>query len=107
MAALSIAVGIANACLYYSGTSSSGNLEIVWALTFVVLIAMWVEADSRSYPEVYRPYEFGFLAFLFWFAYLPYYLVRTRKATGLLWLLGLAALYQLGFILKLALYLGS
>ncbi len=36
------------------------------------------------------------MIFIFWFVYLPYYLFRTRKLRGLLWLLGFALLFYLG-----------
>lgn len=57
---------------------------------FVVVLAVWfVEVESRDNPDIYRPYEHGLLAWMFWFAYLPYYLVKTRGIRGIGWLLGL------------------
>jgi hypothetical protein len=79
-----------------------GRFGILWAITFNLILAMWVEADSRSRPEIYRPYNLGFFAFFFWFAYVPYYLVRTRRLVGVLWLVGFLSLYLLGFLLTLA-----
>jgi hypothetical protein len=99
---LSIAVGICEAYLFGHDAMPDVRAETLWALTFSLILAMWVEADSRARPEIYRPYNIGFFAFFFWFAYAPYYLIRTRRARGAFWLLGLVALYFLGFFLTLA-----
>ena len=65
--------------------------DVVWYL----LLAAWVVADSAERRGVYRPYEFGFLVFLFAIVYVPWYLVSTRRWRGALMVLGLAGLYML------------
>ena len=50
----------------------------------VILVGMWVDADSRGRPNIYRPYEYGWLVYVYWIPYIPYYLWRTRGAKGLL-----------------------
>ncbi|MCC6609750.1 MAG: hypothetical protein IT515_08785 [Burkholderiales bacterium] len=70
---------------------------------FVILLALWIDADSRMHPEIYRPYEFGYLLLFLWLPYLPYYLWRTRGARGMLLLAGFLALFFLGPLARLAL----
>jgi hypothetical protein len=50
----------------------------------VCLVALWVDADSRGRREIYRPFEYGWLVYVYWIPYVPYYLWRTRRAKGLL-----------------------
>lgn len=71
----------------------------LWGLLFALLVAMWVEADSRGRDAVYRPFEFGWLIFVTGLLYLPYYLWRTRGAMGIVWLLGLLCLNWLSALL--------
>jgi len=105
--ALSLLVGVADAYLYYRGAGSEIGMSLAWAVLLSTLVAMWIEADSRRYRAVYRPFEFGFLLFLVWPVYLPYYLLRTRRALGLLWLAGFLVLYSFGLLLSVAIYLGG
>ena len=74
----------------YGGLSSwydVGASEPLLSLsTFIsaILVAMWVDADSRGRSDVYRPYEHGWLVYVYWIPYVPYYLWRTRGAKGIL-----------------------
>lgn len=74
--------------------------EYLWFLTIV----LWVVADSHGRPEINRPYEYGFLVYVFLLAYAPYYLIRTRRFKGLLLLGGLVVLSQLSWLTEWALY---
>jgi len=69
-----------------------------------VLLVLWVDTDSRDYPKIYRPYEYGYLVFLFWLPYLPYYLWRTRGWVGMLILGGFLVLLMLGYLVQWALF---
>jgi peptidoglycan/LPS O-acetylase OafA/YrhL len=74
----------------------------LWDFIFGILLALWIDADSKEHSEIYRPYEFGYLLLFLWLPYLPYYLWRTRRARGLLLLGGFLALFFLGFLVRLA-----
>ena len=74
----------------------------LWDFVFVILLALWIDADSKDHPEIYRPFEFGYLLLFLWLPYLPYYLWRTRRAWGLVVLGGFLALFFLGYLVRLA-----
>ena len=86
------------ALFYWYGAEPAGPVVILWPIAFVVLLVLWVDQDSKQHSEVYRPFEFGFLVFVFWIPYLPYYLVRTRGAKGIAELLGFVLLFFLGYL---------
>ena len=70
----------------------------------VFLLAMWVDADSKHHPQLGRPFDFGFLVLMFWLAYLPYYLWRTRGPAGLLIYAGFVGLWSMGLLVQLLIY---
>ena len=100
----SVLAAVADALSYWYGVESSAVLA-VWPAIFLILLILWVVEDSKGYPSIYKPFDFGFLAFVFAVPYLPYYLWRTRRFKGLLFLAGLAVLYLLGHLTKLVIYL--
>lgn len=102
---LSLLVGGYEAALFSVGRSAALPFRVTWSLIFLVLLVLWVDLDCRERKNIYRPFEFGFLVFLFWLPYLPYYLLRTRRAWGLLWLLGFALLFYAGNWLQWIVYL--
>jgi hypothetical protein len=74
-----------------------------WSL---LMLTLWVDADSKEPGRtVYRPYEFGFLVFMYWLPYLPYYFWRTRGAIGLAMFGGVAGLLALGYIAQWLIFL--
>ncbi len=84
--------------LYLKGFHLSEPFTNSWALVFLVLVVMWIDADSRSRPDVYRPFEYGFLVAIYWIPYAPYYLYRTRGVKGLVYFFAFATLYVLADI---------
>jgi hypothetical protein len=107
LVALSLAVAGLEAAAYSAGFDVASNAMSFWGLVFSLLLAWWVAADARDKPHIYRPYEFGWLVLYSLPIYLPYYLLRTRGAMGLLGLLGFIVLYFLGYFLQIALWLAS
>jgi hypothetical protein len=104
LVAASVLTGAYEVILYWLDVESAGSALSVSGLVFVVLLVCWVDADSNDYPQIYRPFEYGYLVLLFWIPYLPYYLWRTRRGVGLLMLAGFVALYFLGYLLQWAIY---
>jgi hypothetical protein len=103
--ALSTLVGLYQGFAFYLGYYPAREFERVWSYVFPLLLACWVEQDSKGRPEVYRPsFDMGLFIYLIWFLYLPFYLLRTRGRRGWLWILGLLCLVFLGGILQLAIY---
>jgi len=104
LVALSLLVSVYEGVLYWHDIEPNEGLLSLYGLIFVLVLILWVDADSKDYPTIYRPFEYGYLAFIFWLPYLPYYLWRTRKAVGLLMLLGFAGLFLMGFLTQLVIY---
>jgi hypothetical protein len=102
--AVSILAAVFQAMLYWHGVEAESPFIILWCFVFVFLLVLWVDLDSKGRPSIYRPHEYGFLVFLFWIPYIPYYLWRTRGPYGLLALLGFAALYFLGYFAQWGVY---
>jgi hypothetical protein len=71
--------------------------EILWLLTFTVIVTWWVQLDLRAHG-LSVPFEFEALVFWAWPLVVPYYLYRTRGRRGLvlgaaLWFLWLFPLF--------------
>ena len=96
---------IYQAILFWHGTDASENLLFTWQFIFIVLLVLWVDADSKNHPNIYRPFEYGQLVLFFWLPYLPFYMWRTRRAFGILLLFGFVLLYFLGYVAQLVIYL--
>ena len=102
---LSVVVAIYQAVVFWHGADASENLLATWQFIFIVLLVLWVDADSKNFPNIYRPFEYGQLVFFFWLPYLPFYMWRTRRVVGLLLLLGFVLLFFLGYFTQWVIYL--
>lgn len=89
---------------YWRDIEPSSPLISAWPVVFLVLLVLWVVEDSKNHPTIERPFEFGFLVFIWAIPYLPYYLWRTRRLRGFLLLIGFVVLYLLGYLGQLAIY---
>ena len=91
--------------LYYlrGGPPTSVAADLATTV-FPFLVVLWIDADRRNHPQVSRCFDYGFLVFLFLVPYLPYYLCRTRGATGLLMCAGFVGLFLMGFLVRLLIY---
>jgi hypothetical protein len=69
-----------------------------------LLLALWVDVDSKDRRQVKRSFDYGFLVLIFLLPYLPYYLWRTRGAAGLLICAGFLGLSLMGFLVQLLIY---
>ena len=102
---LSIASAIYQSVLYWFDMEASAGLVVLCQSCCVFLLVMWVDADSKGRANIYRPHEFGQLVLLYWLPYLPFYLWRTRHASGLGMLLGFMGLLVLGELAQFVIYL--
>lgn len=105
MMGLGLLIGLYEGTLFYLGYELGYELQTAWNVVAALLLGTWVEADSRNRPNVYRPFDLGWFVVLFAIPYLPYYLLKTRGAAGILWLLGMVAVLWLGFWLEWLIYL--
>jgi CDP-diglyceride synthetase len=83
------------AALKEQATSDATNY--LWTFIFALVIALWTSNDAKS-RDLYKPYEYSYFVFIFWPFVLPYHLVKTRGAEGLLMYLGVLGLYFLPFL---------
>jgi hypothetical protein len=105
---LCLACAIYESVFYWKGIEPSEPLLSTASMLSLILVVMWVDTDSKSkINKVYRPYDFGFLIFLFWLPYLPYYLWRTRGYSGMVLFLCLVSLFSLSYIAQYLIYIFS
>jgi hypothetical protein len=100
----SVLVAAVETLAYWREVEPASPLVSAWPLVFFVLLVLWVVEDSKTHPNIDKPFEFGFLVFIWVIPYLPYYLWRTRRLKGLLLLAGFVVLYLLGYLGQLAVY---
>ncbi|MGC1172846.1 hypothetical protein [Polaromonas sp.] len=103
----SVLVAAYEALAYWRDVESTSAVAAVWPGVFLLLLVLWIIEDSKAFPAIQKPFEYGFLVFMLALPYLPYYLWRTRRAYGLLMLAGFVALYCLGYLAQLAIYAAS
>lgn len=107
---LTLPIGLSGAVLalqfvaYRAGVPLEPQAFQFWSVLFSILSAMWVLADSYSFPRIYRPFEFGWLVLLAAPFYAIYYLVKTRGPLGILWVLGYLTLYVSGVVVEALLW---
>jgi polyferredoxin len=68
------------------GVTLISAFGILWA------VGWWLRTDSRR-RGVLSVYDLGFFLYLAWPLIMPYYLIKTRGAKGLLVILGFLAAY--------------
>jgi hypothetical protein len=79
-----------------------GILTIVRWVGLIWLIGWWLRTDSRkrTVPSVY---DMGFFLYVAWPIVMPYYLLKTRGAKGMLFILAFVGAYFGAAIIGLAL----
>ena len=97
LAVLSLFIGIAVVVLYFNDLEVSAGFNGLWQFVIVVLLVMWVNEDSKNNKKIYKPFDFGFLVFLFYIIYFPYYLIKTRG-----WLLGSGIIVGIFLLLNIS-----
>jgi hypothetical protein len=108
LVAMGMAVAAYQAAAFYQGYQPSADFHWLWDFVFALLLATWVDEDSRGRTDVNRPsFDLGLFVCLIWILYLPWYLLRTRGAMGWFWIAGLLLLALLGPILQVLIYAAS
>jgi len=83
---------------FAQGAYLGAQLEFPGTVTFLFTIGMlwavgwWLRTDSRR-RAVLSVYDLGFFLYLAWPILMPYYLLKTRGAKGLLVMLGFVVAY--------------
>ncbi len=92
---------------YWRDVGLTSPIVDAWPVIFLLLLVLWVVEDSKAQSNIEKPFEFGFLVFIWAVPYLPYYLWRTRRWSGMRLLTALVVLYFLGYLGQWAVYLLS
>jgi hypothetical protein len=101
---ISVISALIEGLFYLRGGPSIPASSTAAGVLSVFLIVLWLDADSKSHPQVARCFDYGFLVVMFWLPYLPYYLWRTRGAAGLLMYAGFLGLLSMGFLVQWLIY---
>ena len=89
---LTMGMGFVEVVSGLKGYEASSSTHMLWGFSFLFLVAFWVTADSKR-GDFEAPFELGFLVYILFPITLPWYLISTRGADGVLMLLGFLLLY--------------
>ena len=101
---LSFGISIIEIALNLKEQEVSGSAQASWSIVFTILVAMWVQKDSRN-NDFDQPFDFGLFLYLFLPLLLPYYLYCTRGVEGFVTFMGFIAIYCLPFFSGLVAYI--
>jgi hypothetical protein len=99
---VSLLTALDDGVVYWAHSARGARADLVFVYAFPLLLALWIDADSRDYPQIRWPFDRGLFMWLYMPVLLPVYLYRTRRARGLALLLGFVALGTLGGFVALA-----
>jgi hypothetical protein len=105
LVSISVVSAAVDGLFYWFDAAAAPNTDLFADFIKVGLLVLWVDADSKSRQQITRPFDYGFLLFLFWLPYLPYYFWRTRGPLGLLLFAGFLILLWLGWLVQVGVYL--
>jgi hypothetical protein len=88
----SVLVAAYHVVVYVQQGSELTMLARLWPSLFPFIVVLWASEDSKRHPGIYRPFDWGFLVLVFWIAYMPYYLWKSRGKWGIALALGLVLL---------------
>jgi hypothetical protein len=91
--ALSAANAVLGAVAVGRGVQPSESTEVLWTFAFSLLISVWLKNDMIASGMETGAQVPGYVIFLFWLLVLPYHLVKSRGAIGLMLFAGFLALY--------------
>jgi hypothetical protein len=91
--------------IYFAGRiDEPAALSLVYSVGLLWIIGWWLLKDSRK-RGVAWVYDIGFFLSIAWPLIMPYYLLKTRGAKGLLLILAFASIYIAAVAVGMALYL--
>ncbi len=91
--ALSLMISIAEVIVGLNEGVISGRTYSIWGVVFIILLAIWAQQDARQSQKHY-PFEYGYLAYLFWPFMIPHHFISTRGFKGVGSLFGLLLVYM-------------
>ena len=87
-----IGIGTVEVLLNSKGEVVSDATQSLWGIIFIVLNIMWAIADTES-NDFEKPFDFGFLMYIFWPIAFPYYLFATRGIEGIVLFIGFVSIW--------------
>lgn len=90
--ALSIGMSVLAVIASVKDSEISDVTQSIWSLAFVFLVIMWVYGDAKD-RKFHKPFDFGFIVYVFWPILFPWYLATTRGHEGILIFLGFIMLW--------------
>lgn len=101
---LAIGMGIVEVILNSRGEFVSDSTQYLWGIIFCIVTIIWVMADSET-NNFDKPFDFGFLMYVFWPIALPYYLISTRGIEGIVLFIGFICIWLGPWLAGLVAYL--
>lgn len=95
---------IATGIYLASGLEPPALFTLVYTLGFIWVVGWWLRNDSRK-RGIRWVFDMGLFLYVAWPLVLPYYLLKTRGARGLLVTLGFIGAYIGAAVIGMLLYL--
>lgn len=90
---------------FYSGYEAANHVKNFYVHIFYIIVVVWIDHDSRRYPQISKCFDFRYLIFLFSPIYAPYYLYRTRGfVLGTLYYCSMLFLFWLSYFVKMTIF---
>jgi hypothetical protein len=89
--------------LYLASSDQPPGFAVAQALGFIWVLGWWLARDSRR-PGIGLFYCTGLFLYLAWPIIMPYYLLKTRGAKGLLVVAGFIGVYVAALVVGVFLY---
>ena|SRR2546422_4770147 len=94
---------IGRGAYFESGQEPSPAFTLINALGFFWIVGWWLLRDSRK-RGIAWVYDIGMFLYIAWPFIMPYYLLKSRGAKGLLVILGFVGVFVGSIALGIALY---
>ena len=88
---LAIVMTLVECLAAIKGEEVSNGTHLLWCIISLALTAFWAMEDSKT-SQFEKPFDFGFLIYMFWPVLFPWYLYKTRQVEGLIMFLGILGL---------------
>jgi hypothetical protein len=103
--AMSLISATLDGLFYWLNVGETSTTVSLSYYLYVILLVLWLDTDSKDHLQITKSFDYGFLVYLFWLPYLPYYLWRTRGPLGLLMFAGFLILLLLGWLIQIGIYM--
>lgn len=98
-----VLTAVAQGVYFASGIEEPAFFTLLYPLGYLWIVGWWLRGDSRKHGIAWL-YDMGMFLNLAWPFVMPYYLLKTRGARGLLVLVIVASLFLAAFGLGAALH---